>query len=234
MMELETVHDRGFYEAVAEEHPLLETIIQGETTLKDGLDMLLTSLKKPEKETIETLQLIARLGEGEDNPIGKMPHYNRLKGALRYTAVYMGGIVTVGGIVGVLLAALVPVLSWGALAALGIGAAVGGSVGCGALADSDEKKCLGRIKKKREEFLKAIYDIAAVLDRDISLCFMLDHFRDNRERFAQTYISLPDDEQREAVDEQLFSYLAAGGMPGMDEIQLRRYLGGLLEREESA
>lgn len=86
------------------------------------------------------------------------------------------------------------------------------------------------VKDNREEVFAQLYDAARSLDHDIGRCFLLDHFRGAPKRFEQTYRSLSG-EECEAIDAQLYALLEAGGMPGMDEQQLREYLSGLSEPE---
>lgn len=84
--------------------------------------------------------------------------------------------------------------------------------------------------KNPEKVLAPLYEAADSLDAiAIDSSFVFDIFNSARPRFEVVYAALPSKE-REAVDKQLYRFLGAGGMPGMDELQLKDYLGGILEK----
>lgn len=84
--------------------------------------------------------------------------------------------------------------------------------------------------RQRRPFLDAVYQAAETLDADIAFLFPEVQFRKARPRFEENYRRMPAHRQ-EAVNKQLHAYLAAGGIRGMDEIQLNDYLSGLLVQE---
>lgn len=87
--------------------------------------------------------------------------------------------------------------------------------------------------KHPEKALASLYKAADSLDAagiDSSSVFNL--FTSARPRFESAYAALPAGE-REQVDSHLYRLLGAGGIPGMDERQLKDYLTGLAENEPS-
>lgn len=82
--------------------------------------------------------------------------------------------------------------------------------------------------KNPEKALAPLYEAADSLDAvSIDSSFVFDIFCSSRPRFENVYAALPP-EERKAVDSRLYGFLGAGGMPGMDEIQLREYLTGIM------
>lgn len=226
MMALDTMHDRGFYEARAREHELLEQVIAGETTFTATLDSLLEPMSVKGEKLLSYMQVVGGLAEQQCGGIPeRFPHKKNLVQYLKEFGVLMGGIFGGTGAAFGLAALLVPIIPPAILLVpLGFSTSVYGGA---CLAENQEEANLNELKERRAELLKPVYDIAAALDRDIGLCFVLDYFRDNRPCFEQTYSALGQDE-RTQVDERLYAFLGAGGIPGMDEIQLEDYLSGLL------
>lgn len=222
---LQTEHGREFYLAQAGENELLETVLYGETSLTETLDAVFDSLDKPDDDTKDLLLMIADHSDfpGAEELVEGFPYRDELemlkeltKGMLRAGAAF---ITAVTGII--ILPGAVPAAVMYLSTVLGMG-----GIGRGAwkgILRYDKK-----ISKAKEELLKPLYSAAASLDREIGVCFAPEHFRCAQPRFEETYRVLSKDE-REAVDAQLHDYLGAGGMPGMDELQLKEYLGGLLK-----
>ena len=225
---LDTQHDREFYEAKAEEYPLLEQVIAGETTLTNHLDEVVAQFKPTGSFASNGsrfvshfsghIKMLAELSDDwiELSDLRKFDHVR--------CGVYLAGSFPLGYTIGTLLVALGLPL-----------AAIVLLIPCGLGGNTLYSKLLEKVgepilKKKRAEVLEPVYELSSRLDADIDRCFIFDNFNSSRERFGQTYHTL-EPEEREQVDEQLHSYLGAGGMPGMDEIQLNDYLSGLLEPE---
>lgn len=81
-----------------------------------------------------------------------------------------------------------------------------------------------------QDNLPLLYDAIDDIDADIDVCFLPEYFLTDRERFDEVYPSLSEGQRRE-VNAQLYAFLGAGGIPSMDETQLRDYLAVLLETE---
>ncbi len=246
-MELETMHDREFYEAMAKEHPILEQVIAGETTLKECLDEILAEMDKTTsiRAAIDItlgrsevrnhfpgyLNLITGLvwdqldQEIKSESLFAVEKYASWVGGDTYKKILRGaggGLTTAGGLG--IAAIILGITSLPLLIAFTLGAsgcAFTTSAGA-ALSDFLTQK----VKKKCYNVLGPIYNAAEVLDTDIGCCFILEHFNSARPRFEQTYIALGQEEQAQ-FDTQLYGMLGAGGMKGMDEIQLNDYLSGL-------
>ncbi len=89
------------------------------------------------------------------------------------------------------------------------------------------------VVKHPEKALAPLYAAADSLDAaDIDSSSVFNLFTPARPRFESAYAALPAGE-REQVGSQLYRLLDAGGIPGMDERQLKEYLTGLAENEPS-
>lgn len=217
---------REFYTEKAEGSLLLEDVIAGETTLEGHLEGLMRMAETPNpcKRFKEYLNLITGLGAagldtGElekrynalyiwTNSLGTMA----LKDAGEYLSVY-------AIMIGVALCAIPPFTLAEPLVIAGGGASL--------IALRRSRRYYIDTKKRKDEIFGPLHRAAESIDHQIGTCFLLDHFRDSRERFEETYAAMPANE-RNAADKMLYGFLAAGGMPGMDEQQLNGYLGGLL------
>ncbi len=230
-MLLETMHNSKFYEGKAEKHFLLKRVIEGEGRLTDLLDSLMRTSYEPDFFHDCYLPMLKDLYESEGVAINKsLPSYNENIEFLKVIGISgVGGLSTVT-LTGALLLLFPPTAPVGlVLVAAGTGIATGLGGIVWSLSKQD-KLSKASIKKKRENILKPLYEIAGQLDTDISHCFIMNHFHNTRPRFEETYRALSGDE-REVVNKQLFRYLGVGGMPGMDEIQLNEYLEKLPEPE---
>ena len=233
-MELETMHDREFYEGMATEHPVLEQVIAGETTLTNHLDEVVAQFK-PTTGFLSTSDgskfvshfsgHIKMLAELSDDWI-ELSNLRKFD-IVRY-GVYLGGTIPLGYTIGT----IVTFLMFLGLPLPAVLLLVGSCGGGGALLYNKLLEKVGEpiLKKKRAEMLEPVYGLSSQLDADIDRCFILDHFNSSRERFGQTYHTL-EPEEREQVDTQLYGLLGAGGMPGMDELQLNEYRSELLVHE---
>lgn len=228
-----TMHDREFYLVKAEEYPLLEDAIAGTATFTQHLEGIVEKLHRGKESMAEGKKSRNALKDYITALSALLPNFSPGNEELKkmdYTALTMGlhtffrratlssGIVT--GLGALLLIALNPV--GGALALLGAG---GGALWGSGLFESR------KYNREARQIFQCLYDASAALDSDIGLCFALEHYRNARPRFEQTYRTLPG-EKRAAVDGRLLCYLAAGGIPGMDEQQLDDYLTGLLEQDQ--
>lgn len=81
-----------------------------------------------------------------------------------------------------------------------------------------------------QDNLALLYDAIQEIDADLDICFLPEYFHTDTERFEQNYPSLSKGD-RQYIDCCLFRLLGAGGIEGMDEQQLKEYLGGLLKAE---
>ncbi len=227
-MELETMHDREFYEAKAEEYPLLERILTGKVTFRGTLERLVDKINNDYRSTNGVFKqapigwLIYKMGDYFTRVLDLAPYkldrniLEKNKNNNRTTEYIMAS-----GFAAILVAATSLFLPpAGALFAVS-----GGSLGTfkGGLSLAERK-----MRKDCEKFLSPFYLAAESLDADIGRCFMLEHYSNARPRFEQTYLSLEPEDERKVVNAQLQSYLRAGGMKGMDELQLNDYLSGLL------
>ena len=234
-MELETMHDREFYLAKAREHEMLEEVVTGTATMRSALDEVIGECDRTiphshgklvfTKDLIEYLgdyfTLLSELsGEGVSCELGEDREWvHNVKGEF---VLYAGAAVTTGIIF--TLWAVLPVV--GDVLATILCPSLLLRVKDAVVRNPRDKA----LQTKRDEILGPVYEIIDGIDQDISKCFIMDHYHNERPRFEETYRSLPSAE-REAVDSHLHSYLGAGGMPGMDEIMLNDYLSGLLVPE---
>lgn len=231
-MGVETEPPKEFYLAKAEENPLLGDAIAGTATFTQHLEGIVEKLHRGRESMAEGTKARDALRDYITALSTLLPEFSPGNEELKkmdYSALTMGlhkffrratlssGIVT--GLGALLLIALNP--AGATLALIGAG---GGALWGSGLFESR------KFNREARQIFQCLYDASAGLDRDIGLCFVLEHYLNARPRFEQTYAGLPADE-RHAVDTQLLGYLAAGGIPGMDEQQLNDYLGGLLEAE---
>lgn len=212
-MELDTMHNRGFYEGKANDNKLLDAVVNGETTFTETLDRLVEGLGEPKEgigDYIEMLGLLSGVPYCREMK-EDIPYFKGRKDPPVAEATGMSLILAtlVGGFFSPL---LIVVAGWTSGWYFGI---------------KSRQRTAKIIQEKKAKFLEPLYSTASRLDRDIGLNFMLEHFRDNRPRFGQTYSALGQ-EERDQVDERLYAFLGAGGMKNMDEIQLGDYLSGLL------
>lgn len=228
MIMLETTHTRDYYLSIAERYPLFEAVITGDDSLVCWLDTIAEGYSTRE-ETAVRLEALCELYSGDDLSDENLPDLS-VGEFLAITAGYIAVGITPLYYAGVAALILIPppfgVVAGVALSCVAapLSGIVVGRRGLGRQMD--------RLVEKRKKALQPLYSIADSLDADISRCFILKDFHEacgRRERFEQTYRSL-EPEERKAVDAQLHSYLAAGGIPGTDERQLNDYLGGLTER----
>lgn len=239
-MKLEIEHTREFYLAKVKEYPLLEDMIAGRSSFKEQLDGIITRLDETPGIFAKLLRKNADSADGMDegaafenylamvvdlSNIGlDEEKLNSETLSFEMYRTFRDGSLSSLAISGLGLAGLsFPPLALVGAIVLGVGA-VGGWISsiCTLVC-----KCA---KMDRDEIFSPVYEVAEEIDARITRCFALEHFREARPRFEQTYIAL-DQEERETVDAQLHSYLAAGGMPGTDEQQLNEYLSGLLAQE---
>lgn len=233
---LQTVHDQEFYLTKAREHELLEEVIDGTATMRSTLDALIKECDWTThcshgklaftKDLIEYLEdyfsVVSELSAEEVScKLGKDREWvHNLKGGV---VLYAGS--------GAVSAAVVYVL-WPILPLLGDILAfpllAGGFI---RLKDAVVRKPRDRaLQKKRDEILGPLYNVVDEIDQDIGKCFTIEHYHNARPRFEQTYAALTADE-RAPVHDYLFGLLGAGGMPDMDQTQLKDYLSGLLASE---
>lgn len=219
---------REFYTEKAKGSLLLEDMIAGETTLTEHLKglMRMAGIPEPCKKFKEYLDLLIGLGAGLDT--GELEkRYNALyieeEGVAKMDLKFVGENLSIYAIIiGVALCAVPPFT----LAEPFVIA--GGGAGLAAIRRS--KRYYHDTKKRKDEIFGPLRKAAESLDREIGACFLLDHFMHSRERFEQTYAWMSGNE-RVAADEMLYGFLAAGGIPGMDEHSLGEYLNGLLAPE---
>ncbi len=105
-------------------------------------------------------------------------------------------------------------------------------MGAGALAYFSSRplvNSLKRIVKRKDDCLGPLRDAARCLDRDISRCFLIEHFMENRPRFEKTYRSLSAYELEETRAE--LSRMLASGCLDMGEGELESYLAGIESQE---
>lgn len=220
---------REFYAGKAKDSLLLEDVIAGETTLTEHLDglMLMRGIPNPTKRFKEYLDLLAGLGAGGLDAGELENRYNALyieeEGVAKMALKFVGENLSIYAIIiGVVLCAVPPFTVAEPLVI------AGGGAGLAAIRRS--KRYYRDTRKRKEEIFGPLRKTAERLDREIGWCFLLDHFRGSRERFEETYAALPA-EERDAADRMLYGFLGAGGIPGMDEQGLKKYLGGLLRPE---
>ncbi len=220
-MELDMQHDREFYLAKAEECPPLKRVFYGETSLTETLDAVVNSLEVPDDATKDLLLMIANLsdhpckGEQEEGP-PYQDGFEMVKQCCKYS---LRGVTFIKAMTAILLLPEVaPASALYAATVLGMGSTARGHFW---------RDITSKISKAREEILKPLYEHVERFDYEIAALFAVEHFDSARTRFEQTYPVLSD-RQRQYADEQLHSYLGAGGMKGMDETQLNEYLTGLL------
>ncbi len=241
-MALETMHDRGFYEAKAGEHELLKEVIAGEETLTGSLDDILSTIQKgidldngierfgeylgvlgklscgavQEELTASSEALLEYRRWRDGGDISEQHSKKGMRFAIRSSiALFAGMIISSVG---------------GPLAALGYVIASSGALGLG-LTPYGDISYYRNLREKSDSFdetLGFVYDAAEELDHEIAALFALEHFMEAPEHFEQMY-PLLNDGQRKQVNTQLYAFLGAGGMKGIDELQLDDYLSGLSE-----
>jgi len=216
-MELETMHDRGFYKAKAKEESLLEQVIAGDTTFKERLDWFMGTFPVIPTEFEEYLDTLAEVGATGLNKNELMERYSALHWGC-FKDIGQGLAIGFLGL-GIVLSVFGPLV----IAEPLIAAAGGGGI----RALRKKRNYLTDTRKRKDEIFKPLYNVAESIDYQIGRCFLLNHFRDNRECFEETYTGMSGTE-REVTDELLYGLLGVGGMKGMDEIQLNDYLSGLL------
>ena len=240
-MVLETADDHEFYLAKAEEHPLLEEVIVGKTTLRDRFDELLdtmeqesSSFKKgsPHLEGFKDyLRLLAELSwHYVAEPSYRYVNQQNAQGNAEALVNYKSNRLVVGGSG---LAAVVGAVLW-FLPPLNILEYLLFTSGWARSALSFKSFAMGqKAKNNRAAVFSDVYAAADVVDEKIDRAFILESFGSTRPRFEQTYATLIP-EELEQVDAQLYDLLGAGGIKGMDEIQLNDYLTGLLAPDGDA
>jgi len=228
---LETQHTREFYLTKAEEHPMLEKVIAGETTLTATLDSLLENKNVDKDRLVGYMQDLSRLVEtGHEKNIDGFPYSRSLVHNLKEAGAYFGGLLGLGSVImglGMLVFLVAPLLGGVIIYSAGPVGLSGGYT----LADRQEKANLQELKEKRKKILNPLYEYVQRIDHDIGLHFSLEHFTNARPRFEQTYLALGQ-EERAQIDTQLYGLLGVGGMKNMDEIMLGDYLTEILESVE--
>ncbi len=225
---------REFYTERAEGCMLLEDVIEGGTTLKEHLEgLMMMGIHNPCQRFKEYLDLITGLGMAWHMGLDREKREELEK---RYNALYIGEF---GGakmglkdlaenysiyaiMFGALLCAIPPFTLAEPLLIAGGGASL--------VALRRSRRYYADTKKRKDEIFGPLHKAAECLDREIGACFLLDHFMHSRERFEQTYAGMSGKE-RETTGEMLYGFLAAGGIPGMDQDMLQDYLEGLPEPE---
>lgn len=238
-MELETMHDRGFYLAMAEKHPsFLEEIIAGEKGFAETLGELILAAEGDENDALENLQgylaVLAEFSMFEDEGIvstgsqAAEDYGSWVKGNANYEkankkadAIGYPSILTVLGGSAMFIILANP---------LGAALAVAGYLGI-LKAASVESEPKGKRKNALSLIQETVTPFCEQLDLHVMTFFAANYFNNARDHFEQTY-PLLERGQRKTVDAQLHSYLGAGGIRGMDEVQLKDYLTGLLDTLE--
>lgn len=252
MMDFDMTNDRRFYETMADKYPMLKNVIDGDTTLTDGLDRVISTIedaarcdpiarKKPQivADALQRFQeyfgILVELNSGMEagnrTEISEvLQEYQTWTGGdmrkwynkMKWGTLISGGISLLGGIalnlIGLL--AIGAPLCFGGLAELTVSIA----------AEGRYRGQTQRTWRNLKEQFGPIYELAEQLDKCIDRAFICDRFHDDQACFERTYAALTADE-RAPVNDYLFRLLGVGGMPGMDEIQLKSYLSGLLKPE---
>ena len=254
-MELETMHDREFYEAKAKDYPLLEQVIRGETSFTGHIDSIFQQMARDRKTNSEAYVLVASFsidkGPLEDfatcletivelsdhhGPLEDireaMRNYWDVKSGKDFKKVWLTGNLGMYGLAAIVYAGLFLFVPGGALLELGLMLAGGGGIRAWAKKLKKNRAAVESTKRKCDTVLSPIYEAAEQLDHEIATFFAAEHFDSARNQFERTYPLLSDG-QREQVDTQLYGLLGVGGMKNMDEIQLGDYLSGLLEQRAS-
>lgn len=229
-MLLETEEVRQYYLKKAEEYPLVREAVAGTKTFTGCLDDIITGLKvkseMPHAEIYETTPLrefmafIGTLSALSDGELEVKKHYMNAEHMAKYKRHKEQSMFSLGYLAASALSLIAP-----PFAIMEVYFLVIGALGAGVSGPSLIKGWKAR--RDPEKAFAQVYEAAQHHDSLIGRCFLLEHFHSSQGRFEETYRILSVGE-REAVDEQLSGYLAAGGMPGMDEQQLNGYLGGLL------
>ena len=216
----------------AQNHQIVNQVIEGTTTLSEHLDSLLDSIESESSVvfggnvcSVQSLvDYASLLGELSDQTL---PVSNLENDALElaqhklYKSI-SGMTVTVMGL-GALLLCLPPfnILELGVL-------------GLGYLANKATKRNRERsdhVKKYRFAYFSTLSRLARTLDKHLCESFIYDDLTQNPARFEQTYCALEEAEQDE-VDARLHRLLEAGAFE-MDEQDIDAYLADLRENGPS-
>ncbi len=229
-MLLETEEVRQYYIKKAEEYPLVREAVAGTKTFIGCLDDIIAGLKEkgevPDAEVYEPTPLqefaafIGTLSALSDGELEVRKHYMGAEHMAKYKRHKENCMIGLGYLAASALSLIAP-----PFASIGVYYLVVGALGAGVTGPSFIKGWKAR--RNPEKAFAQMYEAAQHHDSLIGRCFILEHFHSSQERFEETYRALSV-EEREVVDEQLSGYLAAGGIPGMDEQQLKGYLSGLL------
>jgi len=212
----EYARQREFYRESARDSEFLEEIVKGDTTFKKRLDLIMKMYVAP-MDFKKYLDVLAEQGATGLNKDELMERYNTLFwGAFKD----LGQGIAIGAIgIGIFLSAVGPLFIVEPLIA------AAGVKGIRAL--RKKRKYLIDTRKRKEEIFRPLYDAAESIDYQTGMCFLLNHFHDNRERFEETYRGMPQ-EEREEANNTLYGLLGVGGMKNMDQIKLDDYLSGVL------
>lgn len=231
-MLLETDEVRQYYLERAENDPLLQGIVAGKKTFTGCLDDCITGLKErgwvsyAEEGEVTPLQgfssLIKTLSELSEEGLEVKKHYMNAEYLARYKASKTQCKVSVPIAIGALIGLLIPPSAAIEIFYFTVGALCSGVSGPPLIKG-------WKARRNPEKTFAPVYGAAQHHDSHIGRSFILEHFHKARPRFEQTYIAL-DQEERKEVDEQLHGYLRAGGIPGMDQNQLKDYLTGVLAK----
>ncbi len=217
-----------------EEHTLLGDIVAGRTTFRESLDDIVRQLKEVpatpqegDRKSLDRFEGFATLvdtlsDEGLDT--ADLTNAARMIWGFKYmrkAALRNAGLsVATGAFM------YVPVVGLASLVAAGLFIWRFGIYGTGTSLAAD-------VVKHPEKALAPLYAAADSLDAaGIDSSFVFNLFTSARPRFESAYAALPAG-GREQVGSQLYRLLDAGGIPGMDERQLKEYLTGLAENEPS-
>lgn len=250
-MLLETGEVRQYYLDRAENDSLLQDIVAGTKTFTGCLEDCITGLKMagdkntfteffedcisglkkmagasntkakmPLEEFGTLLYTLSGISDGEleakqfNTTAEHMAKYNHNKSGSTYAFCWLAAS---------LFFLLIPPVAAGELFYVAIGAL--GSLGSGPPFIKGWKA-----RGNPEKAFAPVYEAVKHHDSLIGRSFILEHFRDARPRFEQTY-PLLSKEERKQFDDYVYGLLGAGAMPGTDEIQLNEYLSGLLTSE---
>ncbi len=219
-MELETMHDREFYEAKAKRYEQLEKALSGEMSISGHLEETISRLiDEPSQKAFDSFKGLTTLMM--EFTSGGVDGYNSRAHCManwRLKKLQLKSLATL--FITTAVALFVPPLAPTAAFYLSLG-------GLASTLVLPESLSAWKGRTNPEKVFAPLYGLAEEMDQDIGRCFIIEHHPNAKPFFEETYRLLSGDE-REEIDAQLHSYLGAGGMPDMDDIQLNSYLSGLL------
>lgn len=222
----ETAHDREYYLAKAEEHPLLKEAVGGSASFRGRIDDLVIGLLSEKgdlgKTLVEFRELTGAIADCSPEVFdvkscNMSAEYIR---SFRSTISNMNLALVYGASAGYLL--FIPPFQLVEAFFFGLGT-------LSAALNAPAAYRGWKARNNAIEVFAPVCSAAVALDEDIGKAFLMDDFLGRKERFGETYLALAP-EERADVEAELRRMLSAGALD-MGEAELERYLAGLRDLE---